>query len=586
MSIENRESVWNFKTPEELAKALEEKSKNNLAERIRTLWIEAKNNSKSAREALKSWLSDAERTEITQTLPDKWLEVDLWVTSNKPEKKDPATEAWKAAIASAIWEDNAEKLEKWMSFFDKVSTWFDKIWEIFDKKWFIAWIWAVFMMLKWIFSWDFSALDGILNPEKKESEKKEEWKDEWQNNEVVSNKEKIIWVILSKISWLPPEKREKIPSILNDKNISTKNFNFIKDFYDKNKDKNWWNKDLKISENYKDEEIKNSFKIIIEKENLIDDLLKKEYPNWREKSIWEIFVLISPSLSLLKNITEIKSIDDLKDKFNFWEITTLPWSEWKLNLWDSEEKFKKLQETYKWLNTNTLYHLKTSAHDFSYNEFTYEWQKWIDKKEEIEFMKTLKDYAPKIEKQLIDNFSLELWEKIWDLLKNHPLKMSEVVDLFIITWWKTDWFNNLEKSYLYLKLIKIIDVRKEDVLLWEYYSKLAKTIYSVSADKEIIPKEVKDVISSIFWSLWTVALNYIAWKFKILWWIIKDNPGASLLAAWAIIGLIMLLPKVWIATAAKAVIITAIVSILITIWVIKANDPKIETVKKELNDAK
>lgn len=571
--------IGKFKSPEELATALEQKSKNNIAEKIRKISWEVQWRSIDLRKELKEKLTPEEQNEIREALPDSWVEKVL-------DKKIEA-DIWEKALASAIWEENTKTLKKVEWIWDRVSTGFDKIWDIFENKWFIAWLWAIFLMFKWIFSWDFSGLDSILNPEKKEDEKKEDEKKE-NKPEVISNQEKIIWVILSRISWLNPNQRERIPSILNNKNISKRNFNFIKDYYENNKTKNWWAKDLQVSENYKDEEIKNSFKIIIEKENLIDDLLKIEHQNWREKSLWEIFVLISPSLSLLKNITEIKSLEDLKDKFNFWEITPLPWTKW-LNLWDSEEKINKLKQTYKWLNTNTLYHLKTVDKDTKYTNFEYNWQEGINLTEEIEFMKTLKEYWPKIEKQLIDNFSLWLWGKIWDLLKNHPLTMSEIVDLFIITGWKVDWFNNLEKSYLYLKLIKIIDnsIRWDtNVLLWEYYSQLAKAVYDSWSDKEFIPKEVKDVISSIFWSISTIALNYIIWKFQILGWIMKDNPIQSALAAWAIIWLIMLLPKVWVIAATKTVIISSALSILITLWIIKANDSRIRSLEEELKNYK
>jgi len=578
------QKIWQFENVEALAEALEQQQLQNHADKVRNIWTEAaRDTSKLARDILNSELNITEQQDIIRALPNKWLETVL--------KKREITAQWTVVLPPQV-ANNPKEPKKDFSF-DSILLFFDKFanaWEIYEKVskakwdsfwWMLAWIGA---FLAYLFKWKLPEIDWIewsFKPKpSKISEENKPWGSVESGSEKIDiSKKRITWMIISKIWWLEKDKQVNIGLIYNDAKIDKLKFDEIKSYYNSNKNNNNFWQDLWT--NHNKEDIKNAYKLLVEKEDFIDWILKNIDPNWRQKSIWEIFIMIYPNIEWIKKITEVKSLDDLKDKFNFWEIKLPDWKNKEADLWWFDEKYNQLKKDYKWLTTNVLSYTKITI-DKKTVDSNIDLENQSDlNNEEIDFLKKLKDFWEKINNVIIKDYNLWFNNEFNNLNK---LTYSEIIDLFIITWWKTEWFNSLEKSYIYLKITKILSSRNENQLLWSYYSKLVEKIND-NTDVSI-PKDVKDIIKWIFWDVSSIVFEWLKWKADILLWMLKENPLAR---AWVIILLwafLFLTRWVGLRFFIKSIWVTTIMTALITAWLIKSNpsDSTHIKVKNELNN--
>jgi len=578
------QKIWQFENVEALAEALEQQQLQNHADKVRNIWTEAaRDTSKLARDILNSELNITEQQDIIRALPNKWLETVL--------KKREITAQWTVVLPPQV-ANNPKEPKKDFSF-DSILLFFDKFanaWEIYEKVskakwdglwWMLAWIGA---FLAYLFKWKLPEIEWVdwsfwPKPQKKPEENKPWGSVEGRSENVDISKKRITWMIISKFWWLEKDTQIKVWLIYNDNKINKLSFDEIKSYYNSNKNNNNFWQDLWT--NHNKEDIKNAYKLLVEKEDFIDWILKNIDPNWRQKSIWEIFIMIYPDIEWIQKITEVKSLDDLKDKFNFWEIKLLDWKNKEADLWWFDEKYNKLKKDYKWLTPNVLSYTKTTIKDITFDS-NIDLENQLDlNNEEKDFLKKLKDFWEKINNLIINNYNLWLNDEFNKLKK---LTYSEIIDLFIITWWKTEWFNSLEKSYIYLKITKILSSRGENQLLWNYYSKLLEKI---NDNTDIsIPKDVKDIIKWIFWDVSSIVFEWLKWKADILLWIMEANPIKS---AWVIILLwVFLYLTKWVGLwfFIKSIWVTAIITAITTAWLLWKDDSRLRQIEKELNNLK
>lgn len=503
------------RTPEELAKELETKSHENLAKKIRQLAEEAKSNWKWARETLREWLTPEEQAEIREALPwDIWVAqvFDKWMTPN---------EAWKVAIDWALkWK--TEKKNKWLSFFDKISSLgsrFANAWEIFDKIknakwwfwWWVAWIWAWFAYMftgkipelpEWV------SLSFLKNTKGKVEDKVEGWKDILKDKDL-----QYIWGIKSLFLLKWEKKNDFTISILNLDEIKSKSFSDLKDEY--KKWEKWIWERLKISNKWSDKQIYKSLKLFIDNEDFLDKTIWKWNKEWKSWKIGENLIdlwkmwswMINKIVEKVENTSfSINPADAMKQlsSISMFEI----WTEnWKINFWDLEER-EWLFKDISWKTLITLISMSDKL-KWTPDEKNRMLSSAQDDKEK-QFIEQLFEFRWKI----ITLLSWLFWEG--DIKKEYNkffsengLTMKQLLELYLITWWNTDInsLNWLEKSAIYLKLWKIL--WDNPSFRWKYFDK--KLIEWIK--EWTIPEDVKMVLWNIFWK---IADAFISWTTKAL----------------------------------------------------------------------
>lgn len=556
--------IWDFKSPEELAKALEENNK-RLADRVREISqksIEA--DSRDLRKRLQEELTPEEQLEIRETLPTSWVGkvLNKWLT--KEEKQ--AHEA-KKVVAWIMWEEVAEGASK-LEWYSK-SLW--DAWEVAGKLFEEGkWIAALGVILKWLF-WQFSL---------KAWEKKDEEKKPGNSTEIKSSDMKYLWGIkmLYLVKW--DKTKKYTTSMLLQDEVKNKSFDELKTIYQWWK--NWISSKINTSK-WTDEEVYESLKLLIENENFMNSILWKANPEWRKWKISENLLDINKSWGYildnvntkLENITFSMNPVDAINQLKSVEMLNISFKDWKISFGDLEERKDLIKD----ISNETLVKLITTdesikGSDQKQKERLY----WLTKDEnEKKFIDKLIDYKSQITNTLSWLFGEDVRKNYSVFFEQNGLSMKEILELYMITWGKSNLsdLNGLEKSSLYLKLWKIL--WKDESFRWEFYDQ--KVIEWLKNDT--LPEDVKLILWNVFSKISEWFINSGTKALKEIWAAISTKD--KIIIWWAIwilmIAMIRFAPirVVWI-TAITAMLVNAIST---TALANKYSEEKIREIVKE-----
>jgi len=430
MWIESQK-IWKFESPEELARALEEKNK-KLAERVRDISrVAIEKKSRDLRRALQEELTPEEQSEIVEILPESWV--------GEVFDKKTSVDVWREAIWEVIWKENVDKIEKVEWFFNRISIRFDKVWEVFKTKWIVAWLWAILLMFKWIFTLDFSWFDRLLNPDKKgeKDEKKEENDNEL--NETKKNELKYLWGIqlLFLVKW--EKEKDYAKTILLQKEVKIKSFNELnKNFKEW---KNWISERLWLTSKWNDEEVYNSIKLIIDNESFINSTIWKVKPDWREEELWNILLELHKKWSLLnwihKNLSKIElsatsPFESFNKLFNI-DILSINFDSEKndIDFWD----FFDRTELINWVSKTTLLKIfgwekiKNSSDEKVRSRYY-----WLCEENEKIFIDKLFTFHWEMTKTMSSLFGNENYSKFQEYFNTNWISSKDLTELYLITW--------------------------------------------------------------------------------------------------------------------------------------------------------
>lgn len=547
MASQNNETPKNleigeYKTPEALAQALEEKSKGEIAKKIRKIAEQVKGESIDLREKLKDALSDSEQTQIREVLSSTSISS---IFDKGMSEVEIATQKAQQELASVVWGAEATKaMGKFEWFLERFDNAGDVYKKVAEAKGWMAWTFAGIMAAIMYF------LTGKA-PEGFDFSWGKKWEKKERGKENSDNEYKYIWwvKILYILSW--DKSKRYISSMLLQDEVKSKSFNELQSFYSSWKD--WVSKKLWLTDKWSDEQVYESLKILIENEKLLHSIVWKTNPEWKKWKIEENLIKINISWgSAIEKI--IKKVEDINFSTNPIDaISQLRWiSIFSLNNIDGEISFWELDDR-KHLITDNISNISLIKLLWS-DELLKEdinTQKnrlyWITDESDKE--KWFIDTILAFRKNIAVSLSWLFWEdKRWaykSFFDKNWLSMQETIELYMLTWWKTNIneLNGLEKSGIYLKLWKIawkdpsfrgeffdkniIEWIKnwtlpEEVItiFWSIFSKVSEKIFdsASAALKELweaIPTKDKVIIWGVLW-ISIMAMIYFA-PLRIVW---------------------------------------------------------------------
>lgn len=522
--VKNTE-IWEFKTAEELAIALEKKSKTDLAKKIREISWEVQDNSIDLRQKLQKELNENEQKEIRETLKDSWVArvFTKWMTTEEKAIQEAKNNAWEM-----LWEENAKTLQKVEWIWNRLSTWFDKIWDIFSEKWIMAWIWAIILMFKWIFSWDFSALDNILNPNMSKSDVDEAGKKVWDKlSGKVDIKYQYSSSAVSYIFW--GEEKNTLNKLFALDKFQNMKYEEVKKIYEKYKNsvnKNWLEKELWIEWVKWNDVFKALWVLVNENEKswkLLSDFYSKKWENLWNKTIKESISWLYTNIKMFKSLENITTPDQIIDAWkNFaLKIEQLPNGESEIK-WEIYDSLKEL-----WITKNIILFInsrwKNGFEDIIQLEKNLDWiQSELSTEDKKELTEKFIPFAKNIENTLWDQFWHKYGDSIKECFASKHLSPTELLELYAITWWSYNHesLNDMQKTYIYTKLISLIDDR-DHKLAWAYWTLIVKKWDTP------LPPWVLSMLSYLWWKL-------ASWAEKIwenLYWAAKENPALAWIIA-------------------------------------------------------
>lgn len=172
--LQNSIEIWQYKSVEEFIQDLEKKSLSGIASKVRRLYEQMKEtaqvNSQELISTLKEQLDSQEEAEIRTKLDGKGLEQ---VFDDGLSQEDKTNALTREALWGVIWEKHADTVIKVEGFFNRIKVWFDSLEDLFKSKGFAAGLGWIALFLKWLFSWDFHALELLAHPEKAAEKAKE-----------------------------------------------------------------------------------------------------------------------------------------------------------------------------------------------------------------------------------------------------------------------------------------------------------------------------------------------------------------------------------------------------------------------------
>lgn len=572
MSNKTPETIWKFESPEALAKALEDKNK-ALAERVREISKKSiETDSKDLRKALQEELSPTEQKEMREALPDAGISevFTKWMTT-----EEQAIQKAKESASEMLWEDNTKALQKVEWIWNRLSTGMDKIGDIFEQKWMMAGIWAIILMIKWIFSWDFSALDGILNPKKDDENVQNisQWREK-NMNENLKKTEYILWV---KTLYLMSGKK-----IVKDSDNVLLTKEFRENSYSKLKNeiwnKNWISKRLWLK-SHTDVQTISGIEILMWAEDAINNLLI-ETPNWKEKPIEELINLLNQKWwkTLSKMTEKVSSLDiSIWNPVESFEkalgsmddmIDIKQNEKWEIIFWELESRKGIISNVSPSIVSNIIIlwketTIKTSDNSGNTLESISSW--WTEK--DKEFIWNLFNFKNSIITSISNIFPNKNKEEINTFFSEKWFTLKELFELYLITWWKKD-INNLDsisQTLFYIKLWKIFWKKPEVRAIYNVHLFQA---LSDKAENIKLPQEVKNFlgnVSSLMIKKFTETakawlkeiyntLLELPWEKQVLiWWLLTAFVLWVYYSRWLLVRL-----SFWLSTMAIATSIFAI----------------------------
>lgn len=479
-NIENANSSLElpFRDPEALAVALENRLKNNLAFRVREISWQVTDSTTDKWSFLRSELWYVEERQIREALPETAILFDEWMTETERSEARRVNQvvSW-AAVWWALVEWSMWKIDKWLSFLEKVSNWWDNFNEALDAWWekIESWKFREAFTIFGLWFW------GNYNKEKLENERKlaqnsDNMKSIWETD-VVKDVEydlSLKWLI-----WLSKDKKEEFNAfiILKNPQIRASNFSKLKSLK-----QDWISEALKVN-NLSDKkqfegQAFNAIQLIVKKESLIQNLIWKEKPNWREELTLEEILTRAYKYTVPYTSFENFSLNDLHDwKINFWTFDlSNPKSDlkWKFDKLRSDEKWK-LNWVDEWLIRSLLLDSTskiTNPNQLQMLQSLFKSEK--DKKFAEEFVNFWTKFLEKIKTDFF------LWDEKYktefaEYFNTRSLSSREVFELYLITWWKIDFseINSFEKWLIYFKVWQYLWSRNWNVILrWNTYDEV------------------------------------------------------------------------------------------------------------------
>lgn len=517
--------IGSFKTPEELAEALEAKSKIDLAKRIRIISWQVQDTSTDLRQRLQDELTPQEHWEIRETLQNSWVAT---VFTKGLSWEEKAIQVAQKEMAWIIWEENTKSIQKVEWIWNRLSTWFDKIWNIFSEKWMMAWIWAIILMFKWIFSWDFSQLDELLDPKKSEKKAENAQEVPTSKNENVDEKTKgALYIAGTKLLlWFSKHKTDISYSILQNKKIKTLTYEQLSV---DNLEKNWlWEKYWLPG---KDNEIYETLSILKERQDFINTTLGKKFPNWKQELKLEEIILEYGKYGKVFDQIRWISLNDLKS-------LKLPDNLFSFNKDNSgsldeilnerlQSNTSKLKWVHKWFLI-TLYSSKESNFDAD----LINWYPNSNK----EFVKDYIEFRNKVPAFISWSFfhgNPSAKEKFWQYFNNFSFTHKDILDLYIITDWELNFekLNDFQHGLIFLKVFDLLG-KDNSGLRWETYLFAIREILEWKSNEitNKIPQSVKETFLNIAKETWETVMQWAVGFLKDLWWALNNNQKLSVAA--------------------------------------------------------
>jgi len=535
--------VQTIETPEELISKLKEKSKDTLAKKVEDVvkWIEW--GSKNKWEKLKTELTPVEKAEIKETFQNSWVDIKLDELEKKSwtaKKVETALKVgWVWAVAWVVAMEASNELSgikdaKWLGFFDKILWSFNKIWDWFGSitDWIKSWFASSFPSLaKWfgiewnnLNTWDKKGENWIWMAEKwKENvEATPEWK--------INHKYIIVTKIFSKMFWKQFNKNssKEMNQLFSTTEFWNKKYSEIRPIYNEyvnKKDKKWLAEKLKITW-FKDEDVFIALATIVSANSHWNKLILNIYKHKKEdienKTIEKIMTWLYTDLHLIENFEAIEGPDD----FVSWKVASIfdlhaeKNENWEINIaWWLSDKAQGL-----WLSRNLIFFWYTR--DITMDKFS----------KDPNFINSISpsQLAEKDRKILVEkiipfwlkigetiNSKFNLWLDLKSYFNNNSLTLSQIISLYTITWWETDYdkMNSLEKTYLFAKIPWII-ADKDPETSAKYVSRVFDKIES-NVD---IPEDVKLVLLNIWNTLKDSAIDWLKYTWSWLWWFAQESP--------------------------------------------------------------
>lgn len=521
-------------TPEELKLRLEKKidkiedqTSNKYLERISKIADSIHSTSEEKWDQIRSELDSNEEAEIVSILKSENTNIENYLTqwaSEEKKKEIAQTEAlnktlkWTAAAWASTW------IVKSLWYIEKFEKAFSEAWTLFSE-WkylaaFMAFIWGVFWT--WKPEWEKNKEKENIKIDKKEQVSK--------NDKFLTTTSIFVWLAkrwknkeLNDIIYNEWFNKLKYSEILK---LSKLDDNKLKKEINKKWILKWHNDITQIKETLEILTSWNGEKIIKEiyKGKDINDITIKDLMTWLSSELIIIKDINSSNVSTLIDIPSTLEI-----KFEQWEV-------W----WNLEWKLKSL-----WISKNIIVYALTWDYKFDNINNVTEQIEWASKYKDLSENEKNKlnemiKFWFEIQEMLKTNDNLNLWSvNLNNELINKPLWITDILKLYTVTWWNSDFesMNGYQKTYLYFSVSSILDSRWNQSEDWAYKINLVNEIIKATKNESSkIPDDVKNVLSTI-WDSATANTVDIAREFWAeIKWAILERP-----LLWAAILLVTLI---------------------------------------------
>ena len=500
----------------------------NLDERFQKFIDSIQANSKKPETITESFNKEEYISEQKTQLREKFLEKISWDETS--DITDQKTLLWFGGLWALEQIENGEKIDKDSDFFDKIITWIKAKVGFFVLN--FLWYWDDYKEFKHNSS-------NIKLPELNISKEPNQNKENTQDY-----KYRAIINIFSNIFDRNNIDRAKYWEVFANQEFMKLSLNELFEMKKNSYNNDTFNELVQKSGHDK-KDVKSAISILTQWKwyTLIDNIYEKSnftkenpWKNYRALPISEIFNYMGQDLNILDwmwNNTQLQSVANWIKPENINENT--------------REYIKK-----KWISL----HLLSIAQDWKSFEFntnkeaiikviedTYNKDSW-KLKEEQEVVNNIVDYWLDIQKNLFwHNSPFELYSttslpKISKIFSENWLTLKEIIKFRVITWDKTNFedMNWVQQAALYYEVAKILDTRKQYEISWVMLSTLldVSLTWWINSSKKainIIPQNVRNIISQTTWAAvnsWTEYLENLSLK---IWWALKDNPVKWTLAA-------------------------------------------------------
>lgn len=518
---------FGYKTPEELARALEERWNTILAKRVEEIALQVWENTTNWLDSLKLEFNEEEERSLRETLPSTANTFDQWMT-----EQDKAIQAWLDEAAKHVpWgRDTVEQVQRTLSLWER----FSKAWETAGKL-FSEWsplkaVWAFFSILFGKASVEEVSWGGNI--------REGNWKltSEQVFDKLPSNMD-YIWT-LKVLLWFSPDKKwlENSYWILNFPQIKSKTFSELKALK-----KEWIINELRLPDNnpWYEKEIYDAIQLLIIREDFINEVIWKQKPNWRKELTLEQLLTESYQYTRVYSSFENITLNDFVNPSGTWISF---WSFSLTNPSDSDltSRFQTLRNDrtlkLRWASPELLAQLLADSNskitspnilntlELSNNS---EWDK--------EFSREIVSFWQDMLVTISNDFFLWEEEFRWDFekyFKERSLSTKETLELYLITWWKTEysqmsWF---EKWLIYFKVWSFLWLNYK--LRWQTYDRaMLSTVNWESKELlEKIPQPVIEIIKSMAlytidnvvsatWGMAKEIFSMLTWQQKISLWV-------------------------------------------------------------------